>query len=709
MNDLSSVLAAGARNSRLSIAQTREAFAQLRRLVPSLKLSIVPMSSPGDRDRETDLRLSDPDFFTRDLDQAVINGNVDCAVHSAKDLPEALAAGLDMLILPWSADPRDVLIVRKGETIMDDPRIGVSSERRDEYCARRFPEGRRLPVRGNIEHRIEQLDNGKYDVLIMAAAGLKRLGLEDRITEYIPLDEMPVPELQGKLAFTFKTGHPVFTELRKLFVKPVIFAGAGVGSAGNATVDAIKALRECDICLYDALCPHELLDELPPEGEAINVGKRSGMHAATQPEICQMLIDFSRKNKRIVRLKGGDPGIFGRLAEEVTALNEYSLPYKVLPGVSSLSAATTGTGLLLTQRDQARGFIAATPRRAISGGFEWFDDKELRDFPKALFMATGKVEGVIAALKAEGKKDDYPVTVVFDAGSPDLNIVCGSLGSITSKLPAAGSPGIILTGVAAKTENIYAGHGALRRKQVLFAGSGSLLSRAEKAVTRFGGKFHALPMIKLESAGDACKTLEAVDQYEWLVVTSPSCAEILFENIEESGFDLRRLPKLAVCGSGTAAVFKKHGIIPEACPEKNYGGEALIKSLQPQLTAGTKVLRLRSDLATKSLAEKLQLSGAEVTDKVFYCNRQEKPGRLPEFEVVMFTSSSCVESFVSNYGAAVLNDKKVCVIGPPTAEKAEELLDDAEIIEAGECTVEAMALSLAAVLVSNEIKRYLRS
>lgn len=222
----------GTRNSKLALAQATIVQKGFRQLFPGIEISVVEFSSPGDRDRETDLRDSDPDFFTRDLDEAVINGKIDCALHSAKDLPEPVSAGLDWFWLPWRDDSRDVLIGRT-ECSGRKLRIGISSVRREQYCRKRFSDAEILPVRGNIDDRIAQLDDGKYDLLVMAAAGLNRLGLGDRITEYLPLDELNPSDGQGVLALTFKQGDQRFLEIRKLFVNSVVIAGAGAGSTGN--------------------------------------------------------------------------------------------------------------------------------------------------------------------------------------------------------------------------------------------------------------------------------------------------------------------------------------------------------------------------------------------------------------------------------------------------------------------------------------------
>ena len=183
----------------------------------------------------------------------------------------------------------------------------------------------------------------------MAAAALNRLKLHSRIHQFIPLEQLSVPEGQGYLAITFRKGDTRFQTLRTLYTPAVTIAGAGVGHRDLCTIATIRALQRCDLCLYDSLMDQRLLDHLPPHAEAIDVGKRCGAHTKEQHEITHLLCEYARRSHRIVRLKGGDPGIFGRLAEETEALEALALPYHVIPGISALQAATTSTGMLLTR------------------------------------------------------------------------------------------------------------------------------------------------------------------------------------------------------------------------------------------------------------------------------------------------------------------------------------------------------------------------
>ncbi len=212
------ILKAGTRPSSLALTQTRNALDRIEGLLEGVTFEVVPIASVGDTDRTTDLRESPADFFTRELDAALLRGDIDLAVHSAKDLPDPLPSGLDHFWLPWREEPRDVLVLSKGRKISDlpeNPVIGVSSDRREAYCTRRFPDGIQKNIRGNIEERIAQVDDGTYDIVVMAAAALIRLGIEERITEWIELDELEVPEGQGYLAITLRKNEPSL--LRTLF------------------------------------------------------------------------------------------------------------------------------------------------------------------------------------------------------------------------------------------------------------------------------------------------------------------------------------------------------------------------------------------------------------------------------------------------------------------------------------------------------------
>lgn len=628
----------GTRSSRLALIQCRQALALLGCRLPAFAWERVPFSSPGDRDKAADLASAPADFFTRDLDDAVRSGVIDGAVHSAKDLPDPLPEGIDVFWLPDAADPRDVVVGSLAPRV-----VGVSSERRTAYVARRFPDARTVPVRGTIEERLAQLDAGAFDALIMAAAALQRLGLDDQIAEWIAPDGLPVPEGQGALAVTFRRGDPRMVRVRSLFVRPVAFVGAGIGR-GHCTQAGVLALRQATVCLYDALLDPALLDELPATARRVYVGKRSGEHSASQAEICAELVRLARQGERVVRLKGGDPGIYGRLAEEVEALDAEQLPYRVVPGVSSLSVATTGTGLLLTRRGVADRFRVFTARTAAGApGGE----------TAVSFMGVQALEEASGRLIREGLPPTTPAALVLDAGGPCQRIVGASLADIAAAVPGTALPGLLLVGETASATYLYRHHGALRGRRVWLTCSRDVQERAARAVVDYGGVPVQQPLIEL--VPDSLPTLEG---YDWLILTSPSAVRCCLSQVG----DVRTLPRILCCGEGTAAALALFRVKADAMPDGDFSTEGVLRTAQSVIPATARVCRLRSDRAGSGLSARLRPSFARVDDVVVCRNRPVRCD-LPESDAVFLASASAVDSFVEQFGTDALREKDVVVIG----------------------------------------------
>lgn len=664
-------LIVGARGSRLSLIQTHAALEHFKRWFPALEFELREFSTIGDRDLKTDLRHSPGDFFTRELDDALISGQIDFAVHSAKDLPDPVPDGIDWFWLPWREDPRDAWVLPFGRTMYDlpdAPVVGVSSDRREAYCRRRFPNAVCRPVRGSIPSRLEQLDRGDFDALLMAGAALNRLGLPERATEWVPLSELTVPPGQGVLAVTFRMGDPLLTRIRAFMVKSVRFVGAGVGSFDTCTWGGVNDLRSAEVCLYDVLMDAALLDFLPLECERVFVGKRCGGHTVPQPEITELIANFARQGRRVVRLKGGDPGLFGRLAEEVDCLEKLGLPYTVRPGVSALTVATTGTGMLLTRRGESRGFTALTPREE-RGGIAGVTLERRSRLPLAMFMSVRVADQVAAQLINEGWSSDTPASCVFDAGADDERVVATTLtGLMSGTLPAleGDPPGLLVVGTAA-------GHrfrrdlGALRGCRILVTASEALRGKAELAARDLGAVPLVRPLIRLVPNAEAETALKMAGEYDWLVLTSPSAVDCMMTLVRRAAVDLRKIPKVMTCGPGSAAALRNYGIEPDLVPSSSFCAEGMLGASSDVDFSGKRVLRLRSEKAGSLVADTLRQRGAVVDDVVLYRNEFVTYDRLPEFDSVFFASVSAVESFMSQFGADKLAGKPITVLGKPTA------------------------------------------
>lgn len=204
----------GTRKSRLALKQVDEILCDLRRLYLDMEFDIVTIDTYGDRDKRTPISdIEGTDFFTREIDEAILKGEIDFAVHSAKDLPDKLTGGLEIALITPSIDPYDCLVSKHGLRLDELPRgakIGTSSLRRKTQLKKYREDFEICDIRGNIEERLGKMDNNNFDGIVIAAAGLVRLGLEHRITERIPFEILRPHPLQGSLAvvvnkFTFLT------------------------------------------------------------------------------------------------------------------------------------------------------------------------------------------------------------------------------------------------------------------------------------------------------------------------------------------------------------------------------------------------------------------------------------------------------------------------------------------------------------------------
>lgn len=703
------VLKIGTRNSPLAQTQTANALRKINSLLPSIRFETILAESPGDRDKKMDLQEAPQDFFTKDLDDMICNGDADLAIHSAKDLPDVIRPELDYFFLPWREDPRDALILPKGQTKVKEGtvRVGVSSGRREDYSRKTWPGAQLLPIRGNIEERIQQMDNGKFDVIILAVAGLNRLGLADRITRKIPLEELPVAESQGILAVTFKKGDQRLIRIRNLLNPPVVLAGAGIGTEQNTTFAVHEAMKDCDHCLYDALLPGELLSNLPAGATSIPVGKRSGSHSVKQAEICELLVKAAKEGKKTLRLKGGDPGVFGRLPEETDRLEEEQIPFRVLSGNSSYSVAAASSGMLPTRRDVSRGFMVMTPRMAGSHAVKMPSAEEVENFPKVLYMASHAIDPVCKDYLSKGLKPETPVAIILAAGSADERILFGSLETppeLDREAREKKTPGLLLIGDNFRESYRFKHNAPLSGMNILYCGSRNGEKKARKMIEQMGGLFLSYPMIHLKPVKDAQSVVQTVKNYDFILLTSPTSAEFFLEACQNQRVDFRSIPKILVCGSGTRDVFERAGLYPFICPEKHYGAEGLLNELKRVDLKGKKILRLNSDKASPKLSEDIEKMGARVENVIFYTNQLNTYGSLPHFDAVLFTSSSTVKGFSTHFSDPLDKGIIACSISQLTEATVKETKLFGQSVVAAEATVGNMVTSLAAHLTDIRLR-----
>jgi len=690
MGDTLSVLRVGTRSSALARLQTQAVLDRLQVILPAVVFETLHVYAPGDLDQETDLRQSPPDFFTQPLDTGLLEGEIDLAVHSAKDLPDPVPDGLDWFWLPDCGDRRDVLIGS-----LEPKVIGVSSERRAAYAQARFPGAVCKSIRGTIEERLRQLDEGRYDLLIMAGVALQRLGQEVRIAEWIPLEALTPPEGQGALAVTFRQGDRRLEAIRDLFVKAAVFVGAGIGG-GSLTLDGVRALQSAEICLYDALLDEAILAHLPPTAQRVYVGKRQGSHSQPQADINNLLCDHVRRGLRVVRLKGGDPSIFGRLAEEVEALEAFGLASRVLSGISAMQVAAADTGILLTRRDVARGFAVMTPRQS-GGALAPVGSDARAALPVVFYMAVAAAPEIVAQLLADGAGAATPCALVFGAGSDQEQVVRATLGTLSATLEAVdaairGLPGLFVVGEIARY-SFNATLGALGGRRILLTCSEDLMPKAVQAVQDFGGRPVVRPLIRLDVLPEAATFVRQIDQFDWIALTSPASVRCFQLLLRQERIDLRRVPRIMATGRGSARALADIGLACDLYPETDASADGLLV-VAASVVRGKRVLRLRSEKAGTALADGLRQHQAEVEDVVLYANRTAPYAACPAFDAVFFASASAVEAFLSQWGREPLAGKTILTMGRPTADAlaSHGLTTD---VTGSDATVEGVIASLA--------------
>ena len=340
-----------ARGSRLSRLQVEEVFKNF----PELAYEIKYLESYGDKNQQISLLNGEApaDIFTRELDDAIRQGDADIAIHSAKDLPYPLPEDIEVIALFPAFDTTDSLVSRGHKKLAELPAgsiIGTSSPLRKKGLNELRPDLTIKGIRGCIEERVQQVKDGKYDAAIVATCALKRLGMEDEIAEVLPF---PTHPLQGFLAVTAKKG----SGLKQAFASKSILdkqgsvslVGFGPGAPDLLTIKAAKAIDAADIIFYDDLIDDSYLAD--KKAEKIYVGKRAGYHHKEQADINRLLLDAAREGKNVVRLKGGDPMIFAHGSEEIEYLESNLIKVNVIPGITTASALAASQKISLTHRD----------------------------------------------------------------------------------------------------------------------------------------------------------------------------------------------------------------------------------------------------------------------------------------------------------------------------------------------------------------------
>jgi len=460
----------------------------------------------------------------------------------------------------------------------------------------------------------------------------------------------------------------------------VYLVGAGPGDPELISVKGMRVLREADCVIYDYLAEKSLLSGLT--SELIYVGKQGSDHTLKQEEINSLIIKKAREGKIIVRLKGGDPFIFGRGGEEAEELVEAGIPFAVIPGISSFYSAPAYAGIPLTHRDFSNAFEVVSGHRRSDA-----DDTEDVNFPEydpektfAFLMGMKNLSHIREKLINEKNfPSDIPVGVVTWGTRPEQRVVTAPLSRIAEEVDAADlkPPAIIIMGgvVSLRDKLRWFDNQPLFGKKIVVTRTREQASKLTGKLVAMGARVIEFPTIEIKRENDMSglhKSFGMLHDYNWIVFTSQNAINIFFDELYNYGKDARALGgiRVAAIGKASADELKQYGIMPDLVPGK-FVAESLLEEMAKHSMKGKRVLIPCSADARMTLTEGLMELGAHV-DRI-HIYSAEKPSIIDKkiikevetADIVTFTSSSTVTNF---FDIIPESSAIIASIGPITTE-----------------------------------------
>ena len=476
----------------------------------------------------------------------------------------------------------------------------------------------------------------------------------------------------------------------------VYLVGAGPGRADLITVRGAEVLRFADCVIYDKLANPALLNLAPKNAEIISVPKRTGGDSVTQKEINRLLIEKASEGKTIVRLKGGDPCIFGRCAEETAVLADAGIDFEIVPGVTAGIAAADYTGILLTDRLYSSQVVFVTGQEAEGKQQSNIDWNWLAKSQGTIvfYMGMGNLDSITGRLMENGMAVDTPAAVVADATLPTQRVVKASLGRLSKKCKEEKiePPAIVIIGAAANSDarlDWFTKKPLFGKNIVVTRDAGGNAAFAAKIISRGGNpiEFTTMEIRPLTESNEFLRAVARLHraEFDWVIFTSANGVSIFFEALQRLGKDARIFgsARIAAIGSETAAMLSEFGIKADFVPTV-FTGEQLGKQLMCFTNLqDKKVLLLRSQLASMELVEILEQAGADVLDAAIYTAIAQKSEsgwlieRISRGEIdwLTFASPSSARMFFEKVPIGVVNSGtvKVASIGPTTSEQLKNL------------------------------------
>jgi uroporphyrinogen III methyltransferase / synthase len=485
----------------------------------------------------------------------------------------------------------------------------------------------------------------------------------------------------------------------------VYLVGAGPGDPGLLTRHGADALARADVVVYDRLADDSMLALAPPDAELVYVGKQAAVHAVPQPRINGLLSEHAAQGKCVVRLKGGDPFVFGRGGEEATHLRERGIPFVVVPGVSSAVAAPAYAGIPVTDRRHASSFAVITghedPTRPVSR-IDWHTVAHGAD-TLVFLMGLTNLSGICERLVEEGRDPSTPAAVIERGTTPGQRVVTGALCDLAERVAEVGlhPPSLIVVGDVVRLRDQLMWHDAqpLAGRRILVPRVRRRPSEIVRLLKAAGAETTEVPVLRGETLEPSANLLEQLANAEWLVFASPGSVDGLLDQLGRAGRDVRALgaARLASIGPVGAAHLRRCGL------GVDYSPQTAASFADGFPAPGAKVLLVGEDGGDPHVVRDLEQRGARCTElavsRLTVDARAPRPP-LGQFDGVALASSNTVRRLVEIYPDGPLDRQLVVSIGPMTTATAASLgvRVDVEAPEASpasvaQCFTERLGLS----------------
>ena len=495
----------------------------------------------------------------------------------------------------------------------------------------------------------------------------------------------------------------------------VFLVGAGPGDPRLLTVGAMECMKRAEVVVYDHLADESILSYAPADAELIYVGKQSCKHTMRQEDINVLLADKAAEGKTVVRLKGGDPFVFGRGGEEALLLLERGIPFEILPGVTSAVSVPAYAGIPVTHRGVAVSFAVVTghedPTKAHSN-IRW---EHLATGVDTLvfLMGVANIPVITKKLIEHGRPADTPAAFIRWGTHPEQETYVTTVGEAAETVVRAGirPPAIFIVGDVVKLRDKlrWFDRPATRPlfgKRILVTRARAQASALTEKLTALGAACIEAPVIRIAPPADGYAALDGaiaeLNAYQWLIFTSVNGVEHFFARLHAAGKDTRALgyARVAAIGAATSAALRAFGIRADLVPPE-FRAEAVAEELRPLLPPRARILLPRAQEARDVLPDTLRAHGAIVDVVAAYETVPEIEDAAiaqglasGEIDMVTFTSSSTVKNLVKMLGNITpLQQVKIACIGPVTADTARSFALEPDIV-AKEYTIDGLVRSI---------------